>query len=432
MKNHGLPGSAPGHRTLAAGVAVAAAVGIAVTAAAGMAVAVAVGIAVAPAPASAQSASPLPPSARDVWTDIVVDWRDGVEAEGVVGASLALVRDGELAALETHGQADLERGLPVDEETIYHWASITKTLTAISIMQLRDRGLVDLDDPVVDYVPELRGVHNPFGEMDQITIRHLMSHSAGFRGSSWPWAGGEPWHPHEPTEWSQLVAMIPYTRIHFEPGSRYSYSNPGIIFLGRVIETVTGDVFEAYVDKNIFRPLGMRRAYFDVTPWHLREHRSNHYFVREGKPEPGGIDFNTGITVSNGGLNAPVPDMARYLAFLLGTPADGSDHEAVLARRSLEEMWEPVVPIGESPLGRGSMGLSFFLHDKRGARVVGHTGTQRAFYSFFYVDPGTRTGVIAAFNTGPGDEGGPDTNGLRVRASARVVDELFPALRGGR
>lgn len=325
-------------------------------------------LAVATSPAAAQPAADdrvrdvasLPEAARAAWSDLVTEWRSGLEAEGIVGASLGLVHGGALVSHETHGLADLATGRAVDEETIYHWASITKTFTAISIMQLRDRGLISLDDPIVDYVPELRGVHNPFGPMEEITIRHLMSHSAGFRGSTWPWGGSEPWHPHEPTEWSQLVAMVPYTEIRFEPGSRYSYSNPGIIFLGRVIEAVTGDVFEAYVDKNIFRPLGMRRAYFDVTPWHLLE------------------------------------------------------------------------PIGDGPLGHGSMGLSFFLHDKGGERVVGHTGTQRAFYSFFYVDPTAGTGVLGAFNTGPGDEAGPDTNRLRIETSARVVDELFVALRDER
>lgn len=382
-----------------------------------------------PPAASAQ----LPSAAAGAWEDIVSDWRGSVRDEGIVGSSFALVLDGDVVDLETEGMADLERDLPVDDETIYHWASITKTFTAISIMQLRDRGLLSLDDPIVHYVPELRDVHNPFGSMEEITIRHLMSHSAGFRGGTWPYAGGEDWHPHEPTEWSQLVSMIPYTEIHFQPGSRYSYSNPGIIYLGRVIEKVTGDVFEAYVDKNVFRPLGMRRAYFDGTPWHLLEHRANHYFVRDGVPEPGGVDFNTGITVSNGGLNAPVGDLARYLAFLTGRPGpDGptqADFDAVLRRSSLVEMWEPVVPIGDNPMGDASMGLSYFLYDGPAGRIVGHTGTQRAFYSFFYIDPASGAGVLAAFNTGGTGDGGPDTNAVRVHVSARVVNELFPLLR---
>lgn len=376
----------------------------------------------------AVTAAQIPSAAATAWEEVTRAWEETVSAE-MVGATLALVHDGEVVRLETSGHAD--EGRAVDEHTIYHWASITKTFTAISIMQLRDRGLLSLDDAVVDYVPELRGVHNDFGSMEDITIRHLMSHSAGFRGGTWPWAGGEPWQPHEPTEWSQLVAMLPYTQIHFEPGSRYSYSNPGIIFLGRIIERVTGDVFEAYVDKNIFRPLGMRRAYFDVTPWHLLRFRSNHYFRHEGEENPvaGGLDFNTGITVSNGGLNAPVPDMARYLAFLMGSPRVDQDADAVLSRSSLEEMWQTVVPIDEQEIGTETMGLSFFLYEKDGRRVIGHTGSQRAFFSFIYVDPVTKVGAIAAFNTVGVGGAAPDTRAILNRTRAAVLNRVFPAFR---
>ena len=374
--------------------------------------------------------SQVPPGFETTWSDVAEAWRRAVEKEGVVGASLAFVHDGAVLRHEVYGMADLAQARPVDEHTVYPWASITKTFTAISILQLRDRGLLTLDDPIVEYVPELREVRNPYGSMESITLRHLLSHSAGFRGSTWPWGGSEPWHPHEPTEWSQLVAMLPYTEIHFAPGSRFSYSNPGIIFLGRVIEKVTGDVFEAYVDKNVFRPLGMRRAYFDKTPWHLLSHRSNHYTVRNGEPEAGGLDFDTGITVSNGGLNAPLPDMVRYLAFLMGSATEGTAAE-VLSRSSLTEMWEAVVPIGESDMGAESMGLTYFLYERDGARIIGHTGTQRTYFSFFYVEPEARVGVIAAFNTGGVDGGPPDTDALRRSFRARVVNEVFPLFRGG-
>ena len=381
----------------------------------------------------AASAAPLPaqlPAGFDAeWGAVVSRWRAEAASQGVVGASLGLVRAGELVRLETHGDADLATNRPVDRETIYHWASITKTFTALSILQLRDRGMLSLDDPVVKYVPELRDVYNPFGPMEEITLRHLLSHSAGFRGGTWPWSEGEPWEPYEPTEWSQLVAMMPYTRILFEPGSRYSYSNPGIIFLGRVIEKVSGDVFEAYVEKNIFRPLGMRRAYFDNTPYHLLPFRSNHYFVRNGTPQAGGLDFNTGITVSNGGLNAPIPDMARYLGFLMGSPPDGVDPDAVLARSSLEEMWHAVVPISDSGIGAESMGLCFFLYDDGGRHLVGHTGTQRAFYSFFIMDPTAQVAAIGAFNT-VGVNGAPDTDALRIGPRTRVANQVL-SLFGG-
>ncbi len=87
-----------------------------------------------------------------------------------------------------------------------------------------------------------------------------MTHSAGFRGATWPWGGDKPWHPFEPTSWSQLVAMFPYTEVEFQPGSRHSYSNPGIIFLGIIIERLTGDDYEVYIDKNVLKPLEMTAA----------------------------------------------------------------------------------------------------------------------------------------------------------------------------
>ena len=288
-----------------------------------------------------------------------------------------------------------------------------------------------LDDPILKYVPELAQAHNPFGPMEQITIRHLLSHSSGFRNPTWPWGGGEDWHPHEPTRWDQVVAMMPYTEVLFPPGSQYAYSNPGIIFLGRVIEGLSGEEWEVYVEKNILRPLGMRRTYFDFTPYHLLPHRSNNYFVTDGLPTPNGLDFNTGITVSNGGMNAPLGDMARYLAFLTdsGSEEERRTYQVVLARESLEEMWVEEVPIQETGKLREAMALTFFLEDYEGTRYVGHTGSQKAFVSFVYVHPGSKAGAIVAFNsTGVPGEGParPATRAILNGFRETLFSRVFP------
>src|SRR5215207_11308046 len=165
--------------------------------------------------------------------------------EGFVGSSFYFVRNNRVVAREFYGLADAGRGAAVDEETIYHWASITKTFTGIAIMQLRDRGLLRLDDPVVKYLPELRAAHNPYGDMSDITIRHLMSHSAGFRNPTWVWRDdSKDWQPFEPPGWPQLAAMMPYTEVLFKPGSRFGYSNPGVIYLGRIVEVLSHEDFE--------------------------------------------------------------------------------------------------------------------------------------------------------------------------------------------
>ncbi len=365
---------------------------------------------------------------QTAWRGAADEWRSLVSGQGVLGSSLAFMANGEVMAFETFGMADKATNRAVDHETIYHWASITKTFTGIAIMQLRDRGLLTLDDPIVHYVPELQDVRNPFGSIETITIRHLLSHSAGFRSPTWPWSGDEEWHPHEPTAWNQLVAMMPYTTIHFQPGDRFSYSNPGIIFLGRVIEKLSGDDWEVYVDKNILTPLGMHRSYFDNTPYHLVQHRSNNYDVRDGEVIANGLDFDTGITVSNGGLNAPIPDMFQYVSFLAGS-SDDAVARNVLSRTSLAEMWNEVVPI-EGDMDAG-IGLTYFILRVAGQRFIGHTGGQKAFTTFFYVHPETRTAAIAAFNTrGVGDPPRPNAGQILTDVRQILFTKVFPVFTG--
>jgi CubicO group peptidase (beta-lactamase class C family) len=361
------------------------------------------------------------------WKPVAEFFHQVLTDEGVVGGSIYFFHGDTVLAREFHGYADQASGRKVDDNTIYHWASITKTFTGIGLMQLRDRHRLMLDDPIIQYLPELRQVHDTFGTMADIKLRHLMSHSAGFRNPTWPWGGDKPWHPFEPTQWSQVVAMLPYTEILFRPGSRYSYSNPGIIFLGKVIEQLSGDDYEVYIDKNVFRPLGMRRSYYDLTPYHLLKDRSNNYEVHNGKTEANGLDFDTGITVSNGGLNAPIPDMLKYLQFLVGAPGVPPEGRAVLDRRSLEEMWQPVLSTSDDGASKDQIGLIFFSMQRDGFRVVGHTGSQRGFRSFFWIHPESQTGVIAAFNTAPADTSPhPNIQTIFSGLTERVMNGVFP------
>jgi CubicO group peptidase (beta-lactamase class C family) len=345
-------------------------------------------------------ASPGGPVAR------IADLHARLVAEaGIVGSSLVLVKAGAIAGRSMVGFQDLDTRRPVDADTIFHWASITKMFTGVAIMQLRDRGRLSLDDPVVRFVPELRQVHNPFGDIEQVRVRHLMSHSAGFRASTWPWGGSEPWHPFEPTRWEQLVAMLPYTDLRFAPGSQYAYSNPAVVFLGRIIEVLSGDEYETYITKNILMPLGMTRTFFDRAPYHLVRHRSHSYQRSEQGLVAQRFDFDTGITAANGGLNAPLDDMARWLAFLLGGGAPGAGREAddpVLKASSLAEMFTPQIRARDGEGGSGQdvqAGLSCFIERHHGVELVGHSGDQNGFISHLYLHRPSRSGYVVSFNT---------------------------------
>ena len=351
----------------------------------------------------------------------------------IAGSSFYLVRGGQTIAADHLGEQDADAHVPVDVRTIYHWASVTKTMTGIAIMQLRDRGLLSLDDPIVRYVPELAAVHNPYGDTGAITIRQLMSHSAGFRSGTWPWRDHD-WQPFEPQGWSQLVAMLPYTRVEFKPGSRFSYSNPGIVYLGQVIERLSGEDYEVYIDKNILKPLGMHDSYFDRTPPHLLPHRSHSYYIRDGKRAAAPFDVDTGITVSNGGLNAPMPDMAKYAAFLLGDPARAADYDLVLKRASIEEMWQPQISAGED-FTQGRMakttmsGLSFFLDRGGTVRFVGHNGDQNGFRAYLSLCPDQHVGSLLAFNTETrGVQNSPANRQTAESRIALATDRLCEAL----
>jgi CubicO group peptidase (beta-lactamase class C family) len=306
-------------------------------------------------------------------------------------------------------------------------------MTGIAILQLRDRGLLTLDDPITRYVPELAQVHNPFGNTHAITLRQLMSHSAGFRSGTWPWRDKD-WQPFEPRSWAQLAAMLPYTEVQFKPGSRFGYSNPGIVYLGQVIERLSGEDFEVYVDKNILRPLGMHASYFDRTPPHLLPHRSHSYYIRSGKRTTAPFDADTGVTVSNGGLNAPMPDMAKYLAFLLGDPRR-PEYDLVLRRPSLEEMWQPQISAGED-FTQGRMarttwsGLSFFVDRAGGIRIIGHNGDQNGFRAYLSFCPDQHVGSLLAFNTETrGVENAPSNRTTAESSIALATDDLCKALR---
>jgi CubicO group peptidase (beta-lactamase class C family) len=375
---------------------------------------------------------------------------DAVLAQhGIVGGGIAIVHGHEPAREFFFGVMRNGTNQLVDGETAYNWASITKTLTAIAVLQLRDRGKLSLDDPVVRYVPELQQVHDEFGRIDAITIRDLLTHSAGFRNPTWPWdcddATNCDWQPFEPTHWAQVAAMLPYTHIAFKPGTQWSYSNPGYVFLGQIIERLTGDDFEVYVDKNILKPLGMTESYFDRSPYFLESHVSASYLRAGDKLTEQPFNFDTGITTSNSGLKSPITDMVKYLRFLIGDPANPI-YDLVLKRSSLEEAWTGVLPVADQDKtaytkDAPKMGLGFFVLNLKGRRYVYHDGDQGGFSSEIFIDPERHAaGILVVNTTDTGDpapsaalhpqsntEPEPGTD-LRLTLRQELIDRVFPSL----
>lgn len=352
--------------------------------------------------------------------------------EGVIGGAVSVMTGPGEVLTRNFGFSDAGQQHLVTSQTQFHWASVTKVFTSIAAMQLVEHGQLRLDDPVVRYIPEFRAVHSDFGGPETITIEHLLTHSSGLRGASWPWNGDgaderADWQPIEPTEWEQIEAMFPYTDITFAPGSQVSYSNLGILILGEVIHRITGDQIEIQIEKNILRPLGMAHTYFDRTPWRWGGLRTHDYIVgKDGGLIDQGNALDSGVTAANGGLNGTTEDMMLFVRFLIGDPSSYQ----IISRATLGEMLRPRLAFQKDDRRTISMGLGFFISDERDAsgqvfRYFGHAGFQRGNRSAIHIAQDGCCAFVFAANTVKRGSGNPSAGLLR----ADLADTLFPLLR---
>jgi len=297
------------------------------------------------------------------------------------GLSLALVEGGELSYARGFGQRDLERGLPATPETLYCVGSVTKSVTAVAVLQLAERGKLSLEDPVSRYVPW------PLPERGEpVRLHHLLTHTSGlpalaygealFRhahglgGRSLPIGGPE-----------DILTFMTGADGWAEctPGERWFYLNEGYAILGLIVQRVSGKPYHDYVRDEILRPLEMTRSTFSKEAVDADADTAVPY-VLQGETRPGRYLYRT--IRSEGGLISSVADLSRYLKMFL------SGGRGVLSDTSLQEMMTPrvEVPMRDAGLfGTVSETVSkpdlFYgygvqiTEDFFGERLVGHGGS---------------------------------------------------------
>jgi len=250
----------------------------------------------------------------------------------VPGAAWGIVIDGELAHVGATGVRDLASNAPVDGDTVFRIASMTKSFTAMAILTLRDEGKLSLDDPAERYVPELTGLRYLTSDSPKITIRHLLSHSEGFPEDN-PW--GDQQLARSEEELSQMLRRgIPFSNA---PGVAYEYSNYGFAILGRIVARVSGMRYGDYVAANILQPLAMTST--TLEPSSVPQNRLAHGYRWEDdrwKEEP---LLANGSFGPMGGMLTSIRDLSRYLGVSLSAwpPRDGPE-TAPIRRASLREM----------------------------------------------------------------------------------------------
>jgi CubicO group peptidase (beta-lactamase class C family) len=254
------------------------------------------------------------------------------EETGTTGAAVGIVLEGDVVYVRGFGVRELEAKQPVDGNTVFRIGSVSKTITALAVLKLRDQGKIALDTPAATYVPALASLPSPTKDSPPLTVRHLLTMTSGLPyDDMW----GAVTFGQSDVELAQLLEQgLSFAGV---PGEQFQYSNLGFALLGKIVEAVSGQPFAEFVAHEVFAPLGMKSSAYVTGPIPL-ERMAVGYF-KEGErlvPEP--IDSD-GVFAPAGGVYTSVNDLARYAAYHLAAYPPRDDPETGPVRRStLREM----------------------------------------------------------------------------------------------
>lgn len=353
------------------------------------------------------------------------------ERSRVPGIAYGIVVDGRLAHVGTAGYRELSSHAPVDTGTVFRIASMSKSFAAAAILQLRDQGRLSLDDPAERYVPELAALRDPTGDAPKITIRHLLSHSAGFPEDN-PW--GDQQLADTDAELSAMMrAGIPFSTA---PGTAYEYSNFGFAILGRVVANVSGMPYTRYVTERILRPLGMTSTTLQVSSVPPRR-LAHGYRLVDGAwvEEP---QLPDGAFGPMGGMLTSVSDLSRWVGLMLDAwPPRGGGDAGPLRRSSLREMQQVARYNGASvvrdtargtvTLSAGGYGYGLGIRQTCQFRtLVSHSGGLPGFGSLMRWLPEHGVGIVAMGNLTYTGWGGVTEQALQALAATGGLQPRVP------
>lgn len=317
-------------------------------------------------------------------------------ASGVPGLAYAVVADGEIKTVDARGVVRLGGDKAVTPDTAFNTGSVSKSFTALAVMQLVEAGKVGLDTEVSHYLPVFSG--QPAGA---ITIRQLLSHTSGlstFQGN----LSHKDDTPHKDAlarRVEQMSRVIPA----YPPGSRWEYSNLNYQILGRLIEVVSGQTYQAYIENKIMKPVGMTHSF--VADGEIHDTMAYGHRPWFGSKRPLAVNHTDLGTAPQGGIIASASDLARYMRMMM----NGRDD--VLSAKGKAAMMRPASEA--SPF----YGFGWFIDSGKG--TVWHTGNSVGYESLATMVPAEKKGVVVLVNAGSGVGFGetlPLRNGIAARA----------------
>ena len=324
-----------------------------------------------------------------------------MEAEHFPGVATVIVKNGEIVWLKCYGFADIENGIPVTDSTQFLLASMSKLFTGTATMQLKEDGMLQLNNDINEYLPW--PLNHPVQSTTPMTIQQLMTHTSSIKDN---WSAMSNYYGYPDPTMSLEACMQDYFTVtggnynanqNFlsdTPGTVFKYSNMATALNGYITEIVSSTPFDDYCDEHIFEPLCMEK-----TAWHMADLDSNEvarpYSYSNGtfiaNPHYGFADY------PDGQLRSSITDLANYMiAFLNGGTLGGT---AILSPSSVNEMWTQQIPSIES-----KQGLNWYrelLYHSGGETLLwGHNGGELGVSTDMYVDPESNIGLCVLSNGG--------------------------------
>ena len=352
-----------------------------------------------------------------------------MQQRGWPSLSIAIVLDQKIIYSQAFGYADVDKKIPATTNTIYRVASMTKLFNATMLMQLAERGKVNLNDPLIKYIPAYKPKYLP--NTGPTTLRQLATHTSGLHVDA---AQGF-WHYFSNFEWvvskgkekivwgvmkNDLLSTLDKVEIEYTPNMYPHYSNFGFQLLGIALENAAHEPFEKYIKSNILDPLDMRNSDFS-----LNDEQQNRFAVGYTYLEPDfqryrAPDWDLSILKYSGGLYSTPEDIARFISFQFRDQSNND--QKILSGDGLRFMHTPQTM--RSPESHDTYGIGWAVYEYEGHQVMGHGGGHWGFGSKVEILPDLKLGVVAMTNCNyPQGYLGPDKDLTRI-----IIEKFIPIL----
>ncbi|PYS43133.1 MAG: hypothetical protein DMF71_07830 [Acidobacteria bacterium] len=341
----------------------------------------------------AQTASPTPPTDTAVirlQAELEPKIKEEVQQGRLPGFAIGVIKNGKLIYAKGFGVGKLGGNIPITAKSLFHMASVTKTFVATAVMQLVEKEKIDLDAPLIRYLPYFRLDDERY---KTITIRQMLSHTSGIPDTvNYNWDKPE----YDAGALERFVHSIADQKLVFPPGEKFAYSNTAYEILGDVIAKVSGESFEDYVQHNILTPLGMKDSTLLVREANPQLLTSPHVMENNKVVVSKIFPYNRAHSPSST-LYSSIEDMSRWaIANMNRGELDG---KRILKHETIDLMWRPI-----ADALRMKEGISWFTTEKQGHRLVLHSGGDVGFESLLILAPEDSVAVIAMSNFAAADK----------------------------